>query len=107
VSELHGFTDWRFRLREIAAGAHLGFGIVWRVALALWFFGLGCWWLHSNAVLELLAQRALIDFLAHKCGPPRGFMVPDVPWVVLAFPGELMLVGGVALLAGALRRFAP
>jgi hypothetical protein len=94
-------------LAQIAASL----GALWRGALGLWFFGIGFWWLRSDAVADIYALAVGLQ-LGLGCPAERISISLDgwvsleryLPWPVLAFPGELMLVGGLVLMVAAVRR---
>jgi hypothetical protein len=117
MSEFHSFDGgratplWRHALACWLAAVAAVLGILWRGSLGVWFLGIGVWWLRSDAVAVIYALAAGLQ-LGLGC-PAERISIDGAGWVnftnyvpgpVLAFPGELMAVGGLLLIVSAVRR---
>jgi hypothetical protein len=107
------FARWQRRspLRVLIGEMVVGVWALWCGSLGVWFLGIGIWWLRSEPWEDVFAIAAGLQ-LGLGCPAERisingaGWtkFAHYVPGAVLAFPGELMAVGGLVLIVAAVRR---
>jgi hypothetical protein len=117
MSGIPEFNEWkpgcRASLHLRLAACVSGIGMVLQGGIGVWLCGIGWWWLRTNPVFVFytMSQMGLRCPLAHldaardrQWWNALAIFADSMPGVVLALPGELLIVAGLVLILVMLRR---